>query len=92
MLKLFNDINLKLFDLCIGTVVGNSLSGAVIQATGSWASAFYVAGIAGAIWVLLFMLLCYGNPDSHPFISEKEKIFLGEEIGETLKKVVTCGM
>lgn len=67
--------------LILGTVVGNSISGAIIQATGSWASVFYVAGIFGAIWVVLFMLLCYGSPESHPFISEKERIYLGEEIG-----------
>lgn len=73
---------MKINTFFLGTVVGNSISGAIIQATGSWASVFYVSGISGAIWVVLFMLLCYGNPESHPFISEKERIYLGEEIGK----------
>lgn len=65
-----------------GTVVGNSVSGAIIAATHNWANVFYVFGIIGIVWVILFMMLCYANPDSHPFISDKEKIFLGEEIGK----------
>ncbi|KAJ8913208.1 hypothetical protein NQ315_016150 [Exocentrus adspersus] len=64
----------------IGTVVGNSLSGALIAATKDWAIVFYVFGIMGIVWVILFMLLCYANPESHPFITEKEKIYLSGEI------------
>lgn len=65
-----------------GTVVGNSVSGALIAATHDWAIVFYVFGILGIIWVILFMMLCYASPESHPFISEKEKMFLGEQIGK----------
>lgn len=65
-----------------GTVVGNSVSGALIAATNDWAIVFYVFGILGIVWVILFMMLCYARPESHPFISEKEKIYLGEQIGK----------
>lgn len=28
------------------------------------------------------MLLCYSDPESHPFISDKEKEFLQKELGQ----------
>lgn len=65
-----------------GTIIGNSVSGAIIHATGSWANVFYVAGIAGGVWFILFTVFCYNHPDSHPFITEKEKRYLRDEIGE----------
>lgn len=65
----------------IGTVVGNSLSGVLIGATGSWESVFYVFGAIGLVWFVLWILLCYSDPESHPFVSDKEKQYLHKEIG-----------
>ncbi|XP_050311165.1 sialin-like isoform X4 [Anthonomus grandis grandis] len=64
----------------IGTVVGNSVSGALISYTNDWAIAFYFFGAVGIIWFIFWMLLCYPDPEAHPFISEKEKKYLGEHI------------
>lgn len=72
-------LTLSLFS---GTVVGNAMSGAIIEATGSWANVFYIAGAAGCIWFVIFMFLCYGDPSSHPFITEKEKLYLKAEVGK----------
>lgn len=65
----------------IGTVVGNSLSGVLIGATGSWESVFYVFGAIGLVWFVLWTLLCYSDPESHPFVSDSEKQYLHKEIG-----------
>uniref|UniRef100_A0AAR5QB79 Major facilitator superfamily (MFS) profile domain-containing protein n=1 Tax=Dendroctonus ponderosae TaxID=77166 RepID=A0AAR5QB79_DENPD len=64
----------------IGTVVGNSVSGALISATNDWAIAFYFFGAVGIVWFIFWIILCYPNPKSHPFISDKEKAYLGEQI------------
>ncbi|CAH0564297.1 unnamed protein product [Brassicogethes aeneus] len=64
----------------IGTVVGNSVSGALIASTNDWASVFYLFGAISIIWVVLWFLLCYSDPESHPFITEEEKKYLSEEI------------
>ncbi|XP_060521750.1 putative inorganic phosphate cotransporter [Cylas formicarius] len=64
----------------IGTVVGNSISGALIAATDDWAIVFYFFGAMGIVWFILWMMLCYSDPQSHPFITEKEKIYLGKHI------------
>ncbi|RZB39500.1 inorganic phosphate cotransporter [Asbolus verrucosus] len=64
----------------IGTIVSNLISGALINATEDWASVFYLFGGLGMLWVLLWFLLCYSDPESHPFISEKEKKYLQTEL------------
>ncbi|CAG9763216.1 unnamed protein product [Ceutorhynchus assimilis] len=70
----------------IGTVVGNSVSGALIAATNDWAIAFYFFGAVGIVWFIFWMALCYPDPQSHPFISQKEKEYLAEHIANISSK------
>ncbi|XP_076262845.1 sialin-like isoform X1 [Rhynchophorus ferrugineus] len=70
----------------IGTVVGNSVSGALIAATNDWAIVFYFFGAIGIVWFILWTILCYPNPDAHPFISDKEKTYLAEHISNISSK------
>lgn len=65
----------------VGTVIGNAVSGVLIKSTGSWESVFYLFGALGLLWFIIWTLLCYSDPESHPFISEKEKNYLAKEIG-----------
>ncbi|XP_030754260.1 putative inorganic phosphate cotransporter isoform X1 [Sitophilus oryzae] len=65
----------------IGTIVCNLISGQLIKATQEWASVFYLFGGLGILWFLFFQVLCYSAPEDHPFISDKEKIFLEKELG-----------
>lgn len=67
----------------IGTVVGNALSGYLIEITKDWATVFYVFGVLGIIWVICWTLLCYSDPESHPFISDEERSYLRKELNET---------
>ncbi|KAK4874858.1 hypothetical protein RN001_014218 [Aquatica leii] len=64
----------------LGTVLGNSVSGILIKQTQDWASVFYLFGGLGVVWFVIWTLLCYSDPDSHPFISDKEKEFLDKEL------------
>jgi MFS transporter, ACS family, solute carrier family 17 (sodium-dependent inorganic phosphate cotransporter), other len=74
----------------IGTVVGTALSGVMIDVWG-WESVFYVYGSAAIVWfIIVFTLICYSTPDTHPFITEKEKKFLEEALKETVNKEVKC--
>lgn len=66
----------------IGTVVGNSVSGSLIKHTGTWVPVFYLFGGLGILWFIIWTLICYSDPDSHPFISDKEKTFLNKELGK----------
>ncbi|KAK4874653.1 hypothetical protein RN001_014013 [Aquatica leii] len=64
----------------MGNIIGNTLSGIIIDSTKSWESVFYIFGIIGIIWFVLWVILCYSDPQTHPFITKNEKIFLEKEL------------
>lgn len=64
----------------LGTILSNAISGELIRYTQDWASVFYFFGALGIIWFILWVLLCYSDPQSHPFISDKEKEYLNREL------------
>ncbi|XP_044732430.1 putative inorganic phosphate cotransporter isoform X2 [Chrysoperla carnea] len=64
----------------IGTVLGTLLSGVLLK-NYDWSSVFYVFGAMGVVWWLLWDLLCYSDPNSHPWISDDEKKYLEDQIG-----------
>jgi MFS family permease len=65
----------------VGTVAGTALSGVLMQYTdGGWPSVFYLFGSLGVLWFIFWIFLFYNNPQSHPFISEEERIFLEKNI------------
>ncbi|XP_068914548.1 sialin-like [Tenebrio molitor] len=66
----------------LGTVFTNVVSGFLISTTKDWASVFYLFGCLGLVWNFLWMLLCYSYPDLHPCMTDKEREFLLEELGE----------
>ncbi|KAF2903419.1 hypothetical protein ILUMI_02772 [Ignelater luminosus] len=70
----------------LGTVIGNAVSGVLIEATQDWGSVFYLFGGLGVLWFIIWTFLCYSDPDSHPFISDKEKIFLEKELASVSKQ------
>ncbi|XP_054282826.1 putative inorganic phosphate cotransporter isoform X2 [Macrosteles quadrilineatus] len=78
----------KLSSLCfagvqLGMIIATSLGGIIIQYTASWASVFYVFGLVGVVWFVIWCLVCYNDPASHPFITEEERAYLEETIGCT---------
>ncbi|XP_058815568.1 putative inorganic phosphate cotransporter isoform X1 [Topomyia yanbarensis] len=65
----------------MGTILGNLISGLLLHNIEGWSSVFYFFGGMGVLWFILFTVLCYSNPESHPFISDKEKEYLQKEMG-----------
>jgi len=63
-----------------GTILSNFISGELIRYTEDWASVFYFFGSLGILWFILWVLLCYSDPSSHPYISDKEKDYLDREL------------
>ncbi|KAK7082383.1 hypothetical protein SK128_002997 [Halocaridina rubra] len=68
-----------------GTVVSLPLSGILCQSDflGGWPSVFYVFGIAGLIWFLLWMYLIANTPASHSTISVGERIYIQTSLNQT---------
>lgn len=45
---------------------------------GGWASIFYIMGILGLIWSIVFMIVISDSPKTHWFISEREQTYIVE--------------
>jgi hypothetical protein len=43
-----------------------------------------VTGVVGVIWFIAWWLLVYDSPSKHPRISEKEKNYILNKLGETV--------
>ncbi|GBP26975.1 hypothetical protein EVAR_95761_1 [Eumeta japonica] len=68
----------------IGTVVTWSLSGPLLENFG-WDYAFYVPGLIGMVWCVVWWVLVYDSPTLHPRISEAEKAYILEAIGDKVQ-------
>ncbi|XP_054287826.1 putative inorganic phosphate cotransporter [Macrosteles quadrilineatus] len=63
----------------IGFILSMALSGFILgQSQGQWPLMFYVYGGAGIVWTLVWLIFGYDDPSSSPFITENERIYLGE--------------
>jgi ACS family sodium-dependent inorganic phosphate cotransporter-like MFS transporter 6/7/8 len=64
-----------------GAVLGIPLSG-ILTEYFNWQIAFYFYGIIGMIWSVYWWHFSYERPAIHPKISEAERIYIEESIGE----------
>ncbi|XP_066463914.1 vesicular glutamate transporter 1 [Eleutherodactylus coqui] len=65
-----------------GAVVAMPLAGVLVQYTG-WSSVFYVYGSFGIFWYMFWIIVSYESPAQHPTISEEERKYIEESIGES---------
>ncbi|XP_016998312.2 putative inorganic phosphate cotransporter [Drosophila takahashii] len=63
----------------VGSIAGNLLSGLILDSM-DWPWVFYVFAIIAIAWFIIFTLLCFSSPYSHPFIKPREREFLAQEI------------
>ena len=76
----------------IGSLFANIFGGLIMNygdGVGNWPFVFYYYGAAGVLCSLAWYLLLYSNPEEHPHISEKEKLYLQQTIGSTHRKKVS---
>ncbi|XP_061767299.1 sialin [Nerophis ophidion] len=59
----------------LGTVVSLPLSGEICFYL-DWTYVFYVFGAVGLLWFVLWALLAFDSPNSHPWISERERLYI----------------
>lgn len=73
----------------IGNVVAFSLGGylCVNGFSGGWPSIFYVFGITGVVWTILWLVISAKSPDEHRFISEEEKEYIKKHTNPGSKNV-----
>uniref|UniRef100_A0A8C6SHT6 Solute carrier family 17 member 8 n=1 Tax=Neogobius melanostomus TaxID=47308 RepID=A0A8C6SHT6_9GOBI len=71
-----------------GAVIAMPLAGVLVQYVG-WASVFYVYGVLGFLWYIMWLLLAYGSPAAHPTITDEERLYIETAIGESMKQSAT---
>ncbi|KAL7858250.1 hypothetical protein AOLI_G00183520 [Acnodon oligacanthus] len=64
-----------------GAVVAMPLAGILVQYSG-WSSVFYIYGSFGIIWYMFWILVSYESPADHPTITDEERLYIEESIGE----------
>ena len=52
---------------------------------GGWGSIFYIFGILGLVWVVVWWILAASSPADHWFISAKEKEYIIEQTSSNKK-------
>ncbi|CAF99693.1 unnamed protein product [Tetraodon nigroviridis] len=67
-----------------GAVIAMPLAGILVQYSG-WSSVFYVYGCVGIFWYMFWILVSYESPAEHPTISDEERCYIEESIGESAK-------
>lgn len=66
----------------IGNICANFFSGFIISSRPEgWPYVFYCFGTVALVWVVIWLLMVYNDPHSHPFISPEECKYLHETIG-----------
>uniref|UniRef100_K7GJV8 Solute carrier family 17 member 7 n=1 Tax=Pelodiscus sinensis TaxID=13735 RepID=K7GJV8_PELSI len=65
-----------------GAVVAMPLAGVLVQYSG-WSSVFYVYGSFGIFWYMFWLMVSYESPAKHPTITEEERRYIEESIGES---------
>ncbi|XP_012942927.1 uncharacterized transporter slc-17.2 [Aplysia californica] len=53
---------------------------------GGWPSVFYVFGLVGFVWLILFAIFTAETPATHKFITEKEKVYITSSLPVVTKE------
>uniref|UniRef100_A0A8C7YYV3 Solute carrier family 17 member 6b n=1 Tax=Oryzias sinensis TaxID=183150 RepID=A0A8C7YYV3_9TELE len=67
-----------------GAVIAMPLAGILVQYSG-WSSVFYVYGCVGIFWYIFWILVSYESPADHPTITDEERCYIEESIGESAR-------
>ncbi|XP_068183215.1 sialin-like [Antennarius striatus] len=81
----------------LGTVVALPLSGEICFYL-DWSYVFYIFGIVGLLWFILWAFLVSNRPETHPRISEMERLYITTSLKNELsssahipwRAIVTC--
>lgn len=67
----------------LGTVISLPVSGEIIYYL-DWTYVFYIFGAVGLVWFILWALLVFDSPNTHPRISEEERLYITSSLKNEL--------
>lgn len=72
----------------VGNIIALPFAGflCVSGFNGGWPSIFYIFGGFCIVWSVIFMLIASDRPDTHRFITEKEKNYIIEHTNSIVHK------
>ncbi|XP_031636923.1 sialin-like [Contarinia nasturtii] len=65
----------------VGSIMSFYVTGLLLSIW-PWQYIFYFWAIISIVWFIIFTLICYNDPASHPYISKEERDYLHKEIGQ----------
>ncbi|XP_077595609.1 vesicular glutamate transporter 1-like isoform X2 [Stigmatopora nigra] len=71
-----------------GAVIAMPLAGILVQYSG-WSSVFYVYGTFGIMWYCFWIMVSYESPAAHPTITEEERNYIEESIGDSAQQSIS---
>lgn len=69
-----------------GTVLALLITGVIAQSPYGWPMVFYLYGVLGVVWCVLFSFFGYNTPADHTNINQAEKYYIETSLGRTEKK------
>ncbi|XP_066993783.1 sialin isoform X2 [Anabrus simplex] len=69
----------------IGVAFTFSVGGLIIDWLG-WEAIFHITGVLGVLWYIAWYCLVYDTPDQHPRISEEERTYIANSLGQSVSK------
>ncbi|KAB0792343.1 hypothetical protein PPYR_14302 [Photinus pyralis] len=69
----------------VGAAVTFALCGVIIHTFG-WEYVFYISGVFGTLWYATWYFFVFDSPIEHPRISEKEKEYILDSLGQSVSK------
>lgn len=66
-----------------GLALSYPLCGFLIDNFG-WESSFYVTGLIGIFWYLVWLYVVYDTPKQHPRVTAEERTYIEEKLGNTV--------
>lgn len=67
----------------LGTVISLPVSGEIIFYL-DWTYVFYIFGAVGLVWFVLWAFLVFDSPNTHPRISEQERLYITSSLKNEL--------
>lgn len=57
-----------------------------------WEWVFYITGVLGFAWSVAWAAMVFDTPQEHPWISEKERNYIEDSIGNSLNRSKVSGL
>lgn len=79
----FSQIEFVLVGVSLGVAVGYPTFGTVGEYFG-WESIFYFSALMGTIWYVLWLMVVFDSPETHPTITMEEKKYIQDRMGSNI--------